>query len=147
MKPRIHFITIGVADIAASRKFYVDGLGWQPTFEVPGDIIMLQTGPGLILGLFGREDLADDIGGVAPGETAGLPFTLSHNVDSEEAVVAALADAEAAGATVLKSPQRAEFGGFHAYFADPDGFRWEICFNPGWRVEPDGTVRMGAVDG
>ena len=72
MKPRIHFITIGVADIAASRKFYVDGLGWQPTFEVPGDIIMLQTGPGLILGLFGREDLADDIGGVAPGETAGL---------------------------------------------------------------------------
>jgi catechol 2,3-dioxygenase-like lactoylglutathione lyase family enzyme len=144
MEPRIHFITLGVADLAASRRFYLDGLGWKPAFEVPGDIIFLQVGPGLTLGLFGREDLAGDIGeGVAPGETAGLPFSLSHNVDSEDAVVAALADAEAAGAKVLKAPQRAEFGGFHAYFADPDGFRWEICFNPGWHVEADGTVKFG----
>ena len=145
MEPRLHFITLGVNDIAASRKFYVDGLGWTPSFEVPGDIVFLQVGPGLILGLFGREDLAGDIGGdIAPGTHTG--FTLSHNVDSEDAVVSALADAEAAGATVLKSPQRAEFGGFHAYFADPDGFRWEICFNPGWRVEEDGTVRIGTVE-
>ena len=147
MEPRVHFITLGVADIAASRKFYVDGLGWAPSFEVPGDIVFLQVGPGLVLGLFGREDLAGDIGeGVGAGRTEGLPFTLSHNVDSEEAVVTALADAEAAGAQVLKTPQRAEFGGFHAYFADPDGFRWEVCFNPGWRVEEDGTVRIGAVE-
>ncbi len=145
MQPRIHFITLGVTDIDASRKFYVDGLGWTPAFEVPGDIIFLQVGPGLVLGLFGREDLAGDIGDIAPGTSAG--FTLSHNVDSEEAVVRAFAEAEAAGATVLKSPQRAEFGGFHAYFADPDGFRWEICFNPGFYVDEDGTVRIGAVDG
>ncbi len=56
-----------------------------------------------------------------------------------------LTDAEAAGATVLTPPQRAEFGGFHAHFADPNGVVWEIAHNPGWSVEDDGTVRLVPV--
>ncbi|MET8693267.1 VOC family protein [Streptomyces bauhiniae] len=68
--------------------------------------------------------------------TPGTPFTLARNLGSP---------AEA-GANVLKEPRRAAFGGYHTYFTDPDGHRWEICHNPGWSVSEDGTVRLTAVD-
>jgi catechol 2,3-dioxygenase-like lactoylglutathione lyase family enzyme len=144
MKPQVHFITLGVDDVRAARKFYVDGLGWQPAAEVPGDICFIQVGHGLILSVFDKYALEGDIGSTRPSGlgTTGMPFTLSHNVGSETEVEAVLEDARKAGATVLKPAQRAEFGGFHAYFADPAGFRWEICFNPGWSVGEDGTVRL-----
>lgn len=142
---RIDFITLGVADLAAARHFYVEGLGWSPLFEAPGDVIFLQGNHGLTLSLWGRENLLAEGGG---GESAGVPpISLSHNVESEDQVRAVFDRAVAAGATVLREPARAEWGGYTAYVADPDGFRWEIAFNPGWTVEPDGTVRLGAVDG
>jgi hypothetical protein len=145
MEPRVSFITLGVADVAAARRFYVDGLGWAPTFEVPDEVVFIQAGHGLILGLWGGDALEAD----ATGKIAGTPkptgFALAHNVGSDDEVVAVLAQAEAAGATILKPAQRADFGGFHGYFADPDGVRWEVANNPGWSVEPDGTVRLGPI--
>ena len=77
---------------------------------------------------------------------AGAPFTLAHNVDSDQAVVEALEAAAAAGARILKQPQRAAFGGFHGYFADPDGVRWEVAHNPGWSVGPDGRVTLVPIE-
>ena len=70
-------------------------------------------------------------------------FTLSHNVGSEDEVREVMRAAESAGARVLKPAQTADFGGFHGHFADPSGFVWEVAHNPGWSVQPDGTVMLG----
>jgi uncharacterized glyoxalase superfamily protein PhnB len=85
--------------------------------------------------------------GVDPASVvAGAGFTLAHNVGSPEEVRAVVDEAVAAGAVVVKEPQRAAFGGFHAYLTDPVGIRWEIAHNPGLRVLPDGTVEIGVVE-
>jgi catechol 2,3-dioxygenase-like lactoylglutathione lyase family enzyme len=142
MEQRVHFITLGTDDLAAARRFYVDGLGWEPTWEVPDVVVFLQVGPGLLLTLWTAAELDRDAGGPGtPSTPAG--FSLAHNVGSDDEVVAVMADAEAAGATILKPAQRADFGGFHGYFADPCGARWEVAHNPGWHVDPDGRVHIG----
>ena len=145
MNPQVHFITLGVPDVEAARQFYVDGLGWPSSFEVPGDIVFIQVGHGLLLALFDAAALEADIGQRAGPASGPAPFTLAQVVPTEEQVVAVLAAAEAAGATILKPGQRADFGGFHGYFADPAGFRWEVATNPGWSVAPDGTVSIGPI--
>ena len=145
MHPQVHFITLGVPDLGAARRFYVDGLGWPPSFEVPGEIVFIQIGHGLLLSLFGAGALEADIGQQARSASGPAPFTLAQVVPTEEEVIAVLAAAEAAGATILKPAQHADFGGFHGYFADPAGFRWEVATNPGWSVTPDGTVSIGPI--
>ncbi len=148
MDQQVDLITLGVHDLEQARRFYLDGLGWEALLDVPGEVVFLQVGHGLLLALFGAEDLAADAGDPprAAAATGPLPFNLAHNVGSDDAVVSQMARAEAAGATVLKPPQRAAFGGFHGYFADPSGFRWEIAHNPGWRVGQDGRVTIGPVE-
>ena len=88
------------------------------------------------------ELLAESGGGQASGAP---PFTLSHNVDSDEDVLRVYERAIAAGATSLREPAPVEWGGFTAYVADPDGFRWEIAHNPGWGVKPDGSIRLQSL--
>jgi uncharacterized protein len=73
-------------------------------------------------------------------------MSLAQVVETEEEVIEVLARAETAGARILKRPQHADFGGFHGYFADPAGFRWEVATNSGWHVLPDGTVVIGPVE-
>ena len=140
MHQHVSLITLGVADVSESRRFYVDGLGWSPVLDLEGEITFFQVGHGLVLGIWDLAKLGADAGRPA---TAGTPFTLASNLDSETAVDAAVERARAAGATVLKEPQRADFGGYHAYVADPDGHRWEIAHNPGLTVDADGSVHFG----
>jgi len=147
MEPRLDLVTLAVPDLDAARAFYVDGLGWSPALDVPGEIVFIQVNHGLLVGLFGAEDLAADMGVSAAEVTPGAGFTLAQTVDSPAAVDAVVEQARAAGARVLKEPQRADFGGYHAYFADPAGIRWEVAHNPGLRVAPDGHVTIGPVDG
>lgn len=144
MHQRIDFITLGVPDLDVARRFYVDGLGWQPLLDVPTEVLFFQVGHGLVLGLY--TGLQADVGTGSLGDPALAPLSLSCNVDSPEEVVALVDRAAAAGGTVLKPAQRADFGGFHGYVADPFGFRWEVAHNPGWRVDPDGRVRLGPVE-
>jgi catechol 2,3-dioxygenase-like lactoylglutathione lyase family enzyme len=144
MDPLVHFITLGVPDVAQARAFYVDGLGWPAAFDVPGVITFIQVGHGLLLGLFGADDLDADIG-QPQHATEPAPFTLAQVLATEDDVRATLDAAEAAGGTIVKPAQHADFGGFHGYFADPAGFRWEIATNPGWSVAPDGTVSIGPI--
>lgn len=143
MDQHLHFVTLGVADVAASRRFYVDGLGWTPTFDLEGEVCFLQVAPSVLLSLWRAEALAADVG-VDPGDAGDGPgrFSLAHNVGSEAEVDAVVGRVVAAGGTVLKAPQTTFFG-YHAYIGDPDGFRWEIAHNPGWSVDPDGTVHLG----
>jgi uncharacterized protein len=151
MQPRVDIITLGVPDLDAARKFYVEGLGWQTVFDVPGEVVFIQVGHGLLLGLFGAADLDADSGGSPrdkPGNgphTVAPPMSLAHIVATEPEVGELLRQAEEAGGSILKPPQRADFGGFHGYFADPAGFRWEVATNSGWHVEADGTVVLEPV--
>ncbi len=142
MDSRVHFITFATADLDAARRFYVGGLGWQPLLDVPGEIIFFQVGPGLVLGLFDLAKFDQDLAG-STTTTAVAGVTVSHNVDSPAAVDEVIAAAAAAGATVLKAPQFASFGGYHAHFQDPNGVIWEVAHNPGWSVDDSGTVSLG----
>lgn len=128
MEPRVSFITLAVADIARTRAFYVDGLGWRPQFEDGTEVIMIQVAERLVLSLWQTDAFAAEVGG---RPASGIPpLTLAHNVVDRASVDAVLAEAAAAGAEVTAAEARV-WGGYSGYFADPDGFRWEVCWNPG----------------
>lgn len=168
MDQRLSFLTVSTADLEAARVFYRDGLGWVPLLDVPGEILFFQVGHGLVLGLFEAEAFAADLvsGGGAPDAASAVPadaaaaasdpvprpalapagLTLSQNVGSPAEVDAVVERMAAAGGTVQKAPQQAAFGGYHAHVADPNGVIWEIAFNPGWSVGPDGAVSLVPVD-
>lgn len=130
MEPRISFITLVVRNIAASRLFYVNGLGWSVEFEAPGEVIMIRVGEKLVLSLWDEASATVEIGSIARGEGAP-PFTLAHNVATPGQVDVIIQQARAAGAGVISEPVSRDWGGYSGYFADPDGFRWEIAWNPG----------------
>lgn len=139
-----------MTDLEAARRFYLDGLGWKAVMDVPGEVVFIQIGHRLLLGLFGADDLEADVDPTRPRpeqptreHATPPPMSLAQILPTEEEVIETVQRALAAGATLLKEPQHASFGGFHAYFADPSGFRWEIATNPGWSADPDGTVHMG----
>jgi len=132
MDPRISMVTLGVADLERSTEFYRDGLG-LPERESEGDISFFETAS-TWLALYPREELADDA--TVPAEGSGFRgFTLAHNVDSEARVDAVLDEAEAAGAEIVKPGQEVFWGGYSGYFADPDGFLWEVAWNPGFPLD------------
>ena len=127
MEQRLNFVTLVVTDLAATRAFYVDGLGWEPALEAPGEVLMFHVGDKVVLSLWAQEHAEQEIGAVSRSGTP--PFTLAYNCRDVAEVDAALADARRAGAHVT-DPVRREWGGYSGYFADPDGFRWEVAHNP-----------------
>lgn len=134
MNPRISLITLGVGDLPTSRAFY-ERLGFVVRKESTEDIVFMDTANGLVLALFPREKLAEDAHANANANPASTGswfpgFTLAHNVASPEEVDAVLAEAVAAGATLQKPGQKVFWGGYSGYFADPDGFLWEVAHNP-----------------
>lgn len=140
MDARISLITLGVADMARARAFY-EALGWKASGASQPEVTFFQAG-GMALGLFGRASLAEDAH--LPDEGAGRfgGITLAQNVGSEEAVDQLLEEARRAGATILKPAQRVFWGGYSGYFADPDGHPWEVAYNPGFKLEADGSIRL-----
>lgn len=130
MDARVNFITLAVADVDAARAFYVDGLGWEPAFSVPGEIVFIRLSPTLVLSLWSAAEFEAEVGRLAPRQ-GEAPFTLAHNVTSEAAVDAVLADVVRAGGEVFKPAVRRDWGGYSGYFKDPDGFVWEVAYNPG----------------
>ena len=127
MKPKISVITLGVKDLQASLKFYRDGLG----FSTEGDTnnIGILKMEGSWLSLYPRESLAQDAT-VSPEGSGFHGFTLAHNVTSKNEVDEVLAFAGKAGARLIKPGQAVFWGGYSGYFADPDGFLWEVAWNP-----------------
>lgn len=133
MNPRISMITLGVRDLAAAVQFYEQGLGF-PRRESPPEVAFF-TLHGTWLGLYGREALAEDA--TVPAAGSGFEaFTLAHNVHSEAEVDAVIAQAVAAGATLVKPPQKVFWGGYSGYFKDPDGHLWEVAYNPLFWIGP-----------
>ena len=134
MKPRISVITLGVADLDASVRFYRDGLGLETEgiigkeFEY-GAVAFFDLQAGLKLALWPRGSIAKDTG-LSPTMPSATEFTLGHNVASKEEVDAVMKKAEQAGAVIVKPAQETFWGGYAAYFQDPDKHLWEIVWNP-----------------
>jgi uncharacterized protein len=129
MEPRISFVTLAVRDLAVARRFYVEGLGWAPELDVPGEVVMIRAGDHLVLSLWDEASFESEVGRVGRGDGVP-PFTLAHNVSTRDEVDAVLAEARVDGAEVRAAEER-DWGGYTGYFADPDGVRWEIAWNPG----------------
>jgi catechol 2,3-dioxygenase-like lactoylglutathione lyase family enzyme len=128
MKPKIGLVTLGVRDLKRALVFYRDGLGWPPhKYNPEADVIFFAL-EGTWLALYPRDKLAEDAS-VPDGQGFG-GITLAHNEPSPEQVDAAYAAAIAAGAKPVKPPSKTFWGGYSGYFADPDGYMWEIAFNP-----------------
>lgn len=127
MEPRLNFVTLVVADLDRARRFYLEGLGWPAALDVSGEVVMVHVGNKLVLSLWAESAARAEIGEVTRGGT--LPFTLAHNVGTPNEVDSVLRTARAAGAIVHDAQQR-DWGGYSGYFVDPDGFRWEVAFNP-----------------
>jgi predicted lactoylglutathione lyase len=138
MEQRVSLITLGVRDLRRARAFY-EALGWHTNARADDDVVFFQTG-GLIVSLWGRDQLAEDSGVEDAGGWRGV--TLAHNVRSPAEVDAVLAEAEAAGAKVVRSGAETFWGGYSGAFVDPEGHAWEVAHNPHWSIGPDGTVRF-----
>ena len=143
MEQRLSIVSLGVADLAASRRFYEQGLGWKVSSTSNESIVFLDLG-GVVLGLYGRDALADDMK-LPHGEPGGFGgFSLAHNARSKEDVDRVLEDAAKAGAKILKPAEEVFWGGYSGYFADPDGHPWEVAWNPFFPLSEDGRVELPA---
>lgn len=125
MEQRVSLITLAVSDLSATRGFYVDGLGWEPFLDAH-DVLMIRAGSHLLLSLWEHSSFATEVGASTLGQGIA-PITLAHNVSSDAAVDAVLAEIGAAGGTIVEPGTRREWGGYSGYAADPDGYRWEIA--------------------
>ena len=139
MKQRVSLVTLGVADLGKARSFY-EALGWTTNAASEDDVVFFQAG-GMIVALWGRDELAEDCGLEDTGGFGGI--ALAHNVGSPAEADAVLAEAQAAGATVIRPGAATFWGGYSGVFLDPDGHPWEVAHNPHWTLGEDGSVRLG----
>ncbi|HKZ95923.1 MAG TPA: VOC family protein [Hyphomicrobiaceae bacterium] len=141
MEPRLSLVTLGVADVGRARRFY-EALGFKASAASQESVAFFDAG-GVVLGLYGRGALAEDAH-VSDSEPAFSGVALAHNARSEEEVDRVLAEAVAAGARLAKKGQKAFWGGYSGYFADPDGHLWEVAYNPHFPLDASGRIRLPA---
>ena len=140
MEQRISLVTLGVADLERAWRFY-EALGWKSDSKPDQGVVFFQAG-GLVVGLWGRAQLTEDSGVDDPGGFGGI--ALAYNVGSPEEVDATLAEAERAGAEIVRSGAPTFWGGYSGVFHDPDGHPWEIAHNPFWTLRDDGSISLSA---
>jgi uncharacterized protein len=140
MEQRVSLITLAVENLERARAFYA-ALGWKTGAAPDDEVAFFQCG-GMILGLWAREQMAANAGvELAHGPAA---VELAYNVASPQGVDDVLAEARAAGASVLHEPQETFWGGYSGMFSDPDGHRWEVAHNPHWRLDASGDIHLPA---
>ena len=138
MEQRLSLVTLGVRDLARARTFY-ESLGWRPADAPADDVVFFQAG-GMVVALWGRDQLAEDSTVTDSGGWGGV--TLAYNTRSREEVDRVIEEARAAGATIGREPDATFWGGYSAIFVDPDGHPWEVAHNPGWRIAEDGSTHL-----
>ena len=140
MQQQISVITLGVTDLARSRRFYAGGFGWTPVFENE-EIAFFQMN-GLVLGTWLQSAMEADM------QRSGLSrpgaYALAHNVAARDDVQPLIERLAAAGGTILRNGDAPPHGGFRGYVADPDDHAWEIAWNPAWPIDAEGRVRFKA---
>lgn len=139
MEQRVSIVTLGVADLKRSREFY-ERLGWRRSMTNTDGIVFFQAG-GMALALYPRQELAKDAN-VSPDGHGFSGMALAYNARNRAEVDSVLAEALAAGARLLKPAQDAFWGGYSGYFSDPDGFLWEVAWNPSFPIAEDGILRI-----
>jgi uncharacterized protein len=139
MEQRVSLVTLGVLDLKRSREFY-ERLGWRASMTKAEGIVFFQAG-GMALALYPRGELAKDANVSSDGQ-GFRATTLAYNTRNRAEVDSVLAEAKAAGAKLLKPAQEAFWGGYTGYFADPDGFLWEVAWNPFFPIAEDGSIRL-----
>jgi catechol 2,3-dioxygenase-like lactoylglutathione lyase family enzyme len=139
MQQQISVITLGIRDLARSRRFYAEGFEWKPVFENK-EIVFYQMN-GLMLGTWLEPALAED----SQRGTLARPgaFALAHNVTAREAVQPTIDRLALYGGRVLRMADAPPHGGFRGYVADPDDHAWEIAWNPAWPIDEEGRVTFG----
>jgi catechol 2,3-dioxygenase-like lactoylglutathione lyase family enzyme len=137
MEQRVSLVTLGVRDLTRALTFY-ETRGWKG--RVLDDVVFFQAG-GMIVALWGRDQLAEDSSIADSGGWGGV--TLAYNVASPAEVDAVLADAEAAGATIGRPGAETFWGGYSGIFIDPEGHPWEVAHNPFWTLSPNGDIHLG----
>jgi uncharacterized protein len=138
MDQRLSLITMGVSELGRARRFY-EALGWTSGAAPDDDVVFFQAG-GMIVALWGRDQLAKDSGVEAAGGWGGI--TLAYNTRSPQEVDDVIEEARAAGATIGREPGETFWGGYSGVFIDPDGNPWEVAHNPRWTIEADGSVTL-----
>jgi hypothetical protein len=138
VEQRVSLITLGVRDLGRARSFY-EALGWKTGAAPADDVVFFQTG-GMIVALWGRDQLAEDSGVEDGGGWGGV--TLAYNVRSPQEVDAVIDEARAAGARIARVGAKTFWGGYSGVFVDPDGHPWEVAHNPHWTVRDDGSVSL-----
>jgi len=139
LEQRVSLITLGVRDLERARGFY-EALGWKSGAGPADDVVFFQAG-GMIVALWGREQLTEDTAVEDSGGWGGV--TLAYNTRSPTEVDEVLAEAEAAGATIARPGAETFWGGYSGVFVDPEGHAWEVAHNPHWTVAADGSVSLG----
>lgn len=139
MQQQISIITLGTADLVRSRRFYVEGFGWEPVFE--NEEIAFYQMNGFVLGLFLKTSLDADMN--RSNDLSNAAFALAHNVLNQEDVVVVMDQLVSAGGKIIREADAPPHGGFRGYVADPDNHAWEIAWNPAWKIDERGLVTFG----
>ncbi len=140
MNQHLHLVTLGVRDFEKSKKFYTEILGWQPSSASQDDVAFFQAG-GVVLSIYPREKLAEDA--LTSAEGSGFSgIALAYNTKSEAEVDEIIADLKSKGVKIIKEPQKAFWGGYSSYFADPDDYRWEVAYNPFFPFDENGNLKL-----
>jgi uncharacterized protein len=138
VEQRLSLVTLGVRDLARARAFY-EALGWKTGAKPEDDVVFFQAG-GMIVALWGRDQLAEDSGVEDGGGWGGVTF--AYLVRSPAEVDEVIAQAERAGARIARPGGKTFWGGYSGVFVDLDGHPWEIAHNPSWTIAEDGSVRL-----
>jgi predicted lactoylglutathione lyase len=142
VKQRLNLITLGVADLERSRRFY-EALGWTTGADPGDDVVFFQAGE-MVVALWDRARLAED--SCVEDSPGWGGVTLAVNFGSREEVDAATEQAREAGARIGREPAETSWGGYSSLFIDPDGHPWEVAHNPHWTITEDGGLRLGSGD-
>jgi hypothetical protein len=139
MNQHLHLITLGVKDFEISKKFYAETLGWKISRPQEG-VAFFQAG-GVVLAIYPREKLAEDA--LTSPEGSGFSgITLAYNARSEAEVDEIIRDLKSKGVKIVKEPQKVFWGGYSSYFADPDGYCWEVAYNPFFPFDENGNLKL-----
>lgn len=139
MEQRLSIITLGVSDLKASEKFYLDQFGWERDGRSNEQICFMHMHNGLFLSLYAKEALAEDAG-VNPQGSGFRGISLAYNTRSEAEVDEIFAKLSEKGIGIVKAPEKVFWGGYSGYIADPDGYLWEIAYNPFVSLDAEGNI-------
>lgn len=139
MDQRLSLVTLGVGDLRRAVSFY-SALGWKPGNDVAAQDVAFFQGPGTVIALWHRDELAKDSAVEDPGGWGGV--TLAYNTRSNDEVDSVIEEARSAGAAIGREPAATFWGGYSGIFIDPDGHPWEVAHNPHWTITEDGQTRI-----